>query len=115
MSTSPFRPKDENGVPRRFRGHGEALAWAAGTLAKRYGPHLVWGPVYAGVAWLAWFVVRLLFPGFMPGLFPPGLVTAAAVVLAILFAIWVLVSVVVYLYIALAGGVMRRGERERPY
>lgn len=41
--------------------------------------------------------------------------TAAAVILVILFAIWLLVSVVIYVYLVLAGGVMRRNEREQPY
>lgn len=75
-----------------------------------YGPHLIWGPVYAGVAWVAWSVARFLFPSFMPDLFPSGFMTAAAAVLAILFAIWVPISILVYVYIVLAGGVMRRDE-----
>ncbi len=113
VDQNPLRPKDEPGVPRRFRSHGEAFVWAAGSTVRLYGARVLWGSVSAMIAWLAWSLARYVFPGFMSGLFPSGwswiFVFAAA--LAFLLALWAFGSVAVYVYLVLAGGVLRRDER----
>lgn len=109
-----FRPADENGVPRRFRGHREAFVWVAASLVKMCVPRIVTGSVYALAAWLAWLAARFIFPGFMPGFFPGGRewIFVLAMVLLMLITLLVLGSGLIYAYLELAGGVMRRDERE---
>ena len=72
MGQSLFRPKDERGVPRRFRSHGEAFGWVAGSLAKMYGPRILGGSITAVAAWLAWSVARSVFSRLTFDPFPPG-------------------------------------------
>lgn len=87
--------------------------WVAGTLVRMCGPRLLWRSVYAVVTWAAWTVARSVYPGFAPGLFPAGwswiFVVVAA--FAILVTLLIFGSVLIYLYLVLAGGVMRGDER----
>lgn len=108
-----FRPKDEAGVPRRFRSHGEAFGWVASSLARMYGPWLLGGYVSAVAVWLVWSVGRSVLFGAPLELVPPDWTFLVAVVVAFPLAMWLLGPGLIYAYLALAGGVMRRDEREQ--
>lgn len=58
-----FRPKDEAGVPRRFRSHGEAFGWVASSLARMYGPRLLGSYVSTVAVWPVWSVGRSVLFG----------------------------------------------------
>ena len=82
MDQSPFRPKYEDGVPRRFRGHGEAFRGMTSSLARMYGPLLLGGYVSAVAAWLVWSVGRPVLSGAPLDLVPPDWTFLVAVVVA---------------------------------
>ena len=105
-----FRPTDDNGVPRRFQGHGEAFAWVSGTLARLCDPRILRGTGYAIVAWVTWTVVQSVYP-VAPDLFPTGWGWVfIVIILAALVTLLILGIVVIYLYLVLAGSAMRREE-----
>ena len=108
-----LRTADKDGVPRRFRGHREAFLWVTVSLVKVCVPRILTGSVYAAVAWLVWLAVRSVFPGFMPGFFPDGRAWIFVIATAFLMLITLLVlsSLAIYVYVVLAGGVLRRNER----
>lgn len=90
---------DEAGKPRRFLDHGEAALWAVVTVGKVFG-------VFA-LYLLASFVFDALRNGEVGGPMLT-LVPAAIMVLA-----WLFVTLVLYLYVALSGGVMDSEARRR--
>lgn len=71
------------------------------------------GALSAVVVWLAWRAARVIFSGAPLDPFPPGWIFLVATVLAFVLTAWLLGSVAIYVYTALAGGVTRRDERER--
>lgn len=82
----------DTGNPHRFDTHRRALLWSAGLAAK----------VLAGLPLL--LLVAVYLAGFQ---WVPAVVAVAALPLAL----WLLCSVLLYLYVALSGGV---GGRPRP-
>jgi hypothetical protein len=115
MDVNPFRPTDERGVPKRFRGHGEALVWIASSLVKLYGQRILLGLISAVAAWLVWRATQPVLPGFVPDPFPTGGLLGLLIVAGLMLVIWLVTAVVIYVYVALAGGVLRRDERERAF
>lgn len=107
-----LHPRDESGLLRRFRSHREAFLWVVHSLAS-YGPRLLSGYAYAAMGWLAWSVGRAIFTDAPLDLVPPDIVFLALVAVVFPMALWLVVSVVVYAYLVLSGGVMNRAERRR--
>lgn len=86
---------DENGRPRRFLSHREAISWAALKVGRYAGPPL-------GLC-----VVAIIFD-------PQGLGRLAFLLLGpMVLALCVTVVAVMYAYVALSGGVMGPDERMR--
>ncbi len=95
---------NEAGAPRRFLSHREAAWWAMIEVLKFAAPR-VW-PLILGPIILS----------FAPNLFP-GPTSAARLVAGLAvgatLALWLGVSGVIYLYIALSGGVMDAVDRRK--
>lgn len=90
---------DDAGKPRRFLGHGEAVLWALLTVGKVIGGIAVLMLLNSAVAayrdWGAWVYT-----------FIPALV-------GFWLAVWPCVSLALYLYVSLSGGVMDDEARQR--
>ena len=78
-----------------------------------YGPRVLGGYVSAAAAWLAWSVGRSVLFGAPLDLVPPDWTFLVAVAVVFPLAIWISGSVLICAYLALAGSVLRRDERER--
>lgn len=76
----------------------------------RHGPRLAWAYISGGAVWLAWSLARRVFYGVPFDPLPPDWPFFVAMAVMFPLAAWILVSVVIYAYLALAGGVMRRDE-----
>lgn len=92
--------KDQAGKPRRFLHHGEALLWALLTVGRFPG-------AFFGF-WLLLFLIRAVREG--GGI---GWSTVTTVLVVALLTVWLLVSSVLYLFVALSGGVMDEEARRR--
>lgn len=108
MALHRLLPRNETGAPRRLRGHGEAIRWAAGIVfrfaARRFVPAFF-------VSLLAGAALRF-FSG--EGLFDPAfLVTGAMMALGFLAILGAASVTILYLYVVLSGGVMDSTERRR--
>ncbi len=112
MTRDFIQPRDEAGSPRHFRSHREALTRIAGSLAGQ-GPKFLLNFVWMALLWLAWRAWRALFHGEPLDLLPPEPGLAVVVPVAILLALWVLSTILLYGYVALSGGVMGRAERDQ--
>lgn len=105
MTLQSLLPRNEAGAPRRLRGHGEAVRWAAGVVsrfaARRFVPALI-------VCLLADAAIRYFSAegSFDPGFFVPG----AMMALGSLVALGTASVTILYPYVVLSGGVMRRIE-----
>ena len=89
--------KDAEGRPRRFLGHGEAALWSLRS-----------GAVVAGV-----FAAPVLFRSLLDLVGPVDGPPFNSLDLVIPAMIWATASLLLYLYIALSGGVMDREARRR--
>ena len=89
----------ETGKPRRFLNHREAVLWAVLTVGKFFG-------VFA----LYWLTSVILDSW---GGDEAGGPILTFVLLAILLAVGLLISLVLYLYVALSGGIMDDEARKR--
>ena len=108
MALHRLLPRNEAGAPRRLRGHGEAVRWAAGVVyrftAKRFVPA---------------FVVSLLVGAALryssrEGAFDPAsLIPVAVMALGFLATLGTASAILLYLYVFLSGGVMGSAERRR--
>lgn len=90
---------DDAGAPRRFPGHREALSWAALKIGKLVGAFALFGLLGSAIE------------TYRDG--QTGWPTFTFVLAAVWLAIWLSVSLVLYLYVALSGGVMDREGRRR--
>ena len=90
---------DEAGKPRRFLDHREAALWAVTTVGKFFG------------AYALYWLVSLVFGALRNG--GSGWPTLTFALLAIPLTIGLLVSLVLYLYVALSGGIMDDEARKR--
>ncbi len=90
--------RDADGRPRHFESHREVLVWALKSTGAIFGPFL-------GVAAVS--AIYSLFTSEAP------IQTEAAIVVATSVAVlWLASSAVMYLYVALSGGIMSRDERK---
>lgn len=90
---------DEAGKPRRFLNHREAALWSMTTVGKVFG------------ALVLYWLINSIFITFSSGEFGGPVLTF--VVAAIMLVAWLLISAVLYLYLALSGGVMDDEARRR--
>lgn len=90
---------DEAGKPRRFLDHREAALWAVTTVAKLSGAYALY--------WLVSLVFGVLGEG------GSGWPAFTFALLAISLTIGLLFSLVLYLYVALSGGIMDDEARKR--
>lgn len=112
MTRKSVLPRNEDGTPHRFEGHGEGIRWATGTVFRRFGKLLVPGTAggsagVGGVRHLSSESEPLGVPD------PASILLLVVSVLALLLAAGVACAVVLYLYLALSGGVKGRAERSR--
>ena len=100
MSLIRLLPRDENGHPRPLGGHGEALRWAAAATARPFFSRRSAGGLGASVAGL------LLFR-YLSGEYPAltSFLFFLAGLAAFGFLLWLIGSVLLYLYAVLQGGV----------
>ena len=109
MTLMRLLPRDEDGHPRPLRGHGEALRWAAATIAR---PLLsVRTPAAFGGSFGGLSLARYLSGDEAPD--PTSLVITLAGLAATGFALWLGGTVLLYLYALLLGGVEKRAVRGR--
>ncbi len=90
---------DEAGKPRRFLNHREAALWAMMTVGKVFG------------ALALYWLINFVFVTFRDGEFGGRMLTF--VVAAIMLVTWLGTSLVLYVYVALSGGVMDDEARRR--
>ena len=90
---------DEAGKPRRFLDHREAALWALMTVGKVFGAYALY--------WLVSLVVGALRDG------GSGWPTLTFALTSIALVTWLLVSLFLYLYVALSGGIMDDEARRR--
>jgi len=82
---------DEAGKPRRFLNHREAILWAMITVGKVFG------------ALALYWLINFIFVAFTDGELGGAMLTF--MLTAILLVAWLLISLILYLYVALSGGV----------
>jgi apolipoprotein N-acyltransferase len=90
---------DESGKPKRSLNHREAALWALMTVGKVFG------------ALALYWLINFIFVAFRDG--EVGMPMITFMVAAIMLATWLLISAVLYLYVALSGGVMDDEARRR--
>jgi small-conductance mechanosensitive channel len=90
---------DEAGKPRRFLNHREAILWAMITVGKVFG------------ALALYWLINFIFVAFTDGELGGAMLTF--MLTAILLVAWLLISLILYLYVALSGGVMDDAARRR--
>lgn len=104
MERDPLIPRDEAGIARRFQSHREAMRWAFGSVG-RWGLNILSYYVVPAIGLVVW----QLYKGDLTlSLFGVEVFLA----ISVLFGSWVSASVLLYVYIALSGGVMGREERD---
>ena len=110
MARESFLPRDENGLPRRFGSHGEAARWAVRTVADRSRRFLVPGTAggSAGVGGIRYFSEERA-PLELPD--PASVAILVVSVLAFLLALGTAAAAVLYLWVALSGGVEGRADQ----
>lgn len=91
--------RDEAGKPRRFLTPGEAILWALRQTGKVFG-------AFAGVT-----LLNAAIGSYRDGW--SGWLTFGTLLAAVWLAIWLGVSLVIFFYIALSGGVMDEEARRR--
>ena len=89
---------DEAGKPRRFLNHGEAILWALLTVGKLLG---------------ALALIMLLNSLFDPDRGEIRLSILTPILVVILLATWSSISLILYLYVMLSGGIMDDRARQR--
>lgn len=103
MTLLRLLPRDEDGRPRTLRGHGEALRWSASTVARPMFSRRSVGYVGGGVFVAS--LVRYATDDESPG--PVSLLSFAAVLAGAAILLWLVGTVLLYLYAILQGGVER--------
>lgn len=108
MALHRLLPRNKAGAPRRLRGHSEAIRWAAGIVfrfaARRFVPAFIVS-LLAGAAIRYFSGERFFHPAF--------LVPGAMMALGFLTTLGTASTILLYLYVALSGGVMGSAERRR--
>lgn len=99
--------RDEEGRPRRFLSHREALLWAVRRVGLYFAFLLVPPSILSVVGGVGRGIARTGEP---PGWEHVG---GLALVLLLACSCWLLLAGIYYLYIVLAGGVMDRDARQR--